>query len=69
MLELAYDFDYNYKSYRPSDNIIKVIPFSSDRKRMTSVYKVGEKSMLRVYSKGAPDVMIDFCKKFINRNG
>ncbi|EAR95699.2 calcium-translocating P-type ATPase, PMCA-type protein (macronuclear) [Tetrahymena thermophila SB210] len=71
LLELAYQFDVDYRNYRPSDNIIKVIPFSSDRKRMTTVYqpKEGNKNILRVYTKGAPDIILDFCKKFINRNG
>lgn len=71
LLELAYEFDVLYKDYRPSDNIIKVIPFSSDRKRMTSVYKPKEssKNFLRVYTKGAPDIILEFCKKFVNKNG
>ncbi|KAL4486593.1 hypothetical protein ABPG73_003897 [Tetrahymena malaccensis] len=71
LLELAYQFDVDYRNYRPSDNIIKVIPFSSDRKRMTTVYqpKEGNKNILRVYTKGAPDIILDFCKKYINRNG
>lgn len=67
LIELAYEFDYNYKKYRPSDNILKVIPFSSARKRMTSVYQ-SEKSV-RVFSKGAPDILIDMCKRYVNKNG
>lgn len=36
---------------------------------MTTVYKPTDKNILRIYSKGAPDVLLDFCKKFINKNG
>lgn len=67
LLELAFEFDYNYKNYRPSDKILKIIPFSSERKRMTSVYK--SNNSIRVFSKGAPDVLIDMCTRFVNRNG
>ncbi|KAL4492150.1 hypothetical protein ABPG73_003098 [Tetrahymena malaccensis] len=71
LLELAYSFQVNYRDFRPSDNIIKVIPFSSARKRMTTVCKSkkGGQGTLRVYTKGAPEILIELCSKFINKSG
>jgi len=34
---------------------------------MTSVYK--STSGIKVFSKGAPDILIDMCTRFVNRNG
>lgn len=40
--------------------IVRVIPFTSDRKKMSVVVKKGDAYIL--YTKGAPDVLIDTCK-------
>lgn len=40
---------------------INEIPFSSDRKMMTTIHKIGNK--YRVITKGAPDVLIQRCTK------
>lgn len=40
---------------------INEIPFSSDRKMMTTIHKIGDK--YRVITKGAPDVLIQRCTK------
>ncbi|NLT95594.1 MAG: calcium-transporting P-type ATPase, PMR1-type [Clostridia bacterium] len=36
------------------------IPFDSDRKRMTVIYKAQDK--LKIYTKGAPDIILEKCK-------
>jgi len=46
---------------------VKIVPFSSDRKRMSTIYKVEQG--YRLFSKGAPDLMLDKCKKYIGENG
>lgn len=43
------------------------IPFTSERKRMTTVHKMSEKKML-AFMKGAPEVVLDRCTK-IFKNG
>lgn len=43
------------------------IPFSSERKRMTSVHRDGE--AILVCSKGAPEVMLDYCKHVFTTAG
>lgn len=42
------------------------IPFSSERKRMTTLHRVGEQTV--AYVKGAPDVLIELCG-FVRQNG
>ncbi|KAL4507213.1 hypothetical protein ABPG72_002006 [Tetrahymena utriculariae] len=70
LLELAYNFQVNYRDFRPSDNIVKVIPFSSARKRMTTICKSknGGQGTLRVYTKGAPEIIMELSSKYINKN-
>ena len=38
------------------------IPFSSERKRMTTIHKVGDKYV--AYMKGAPDVILNLCSGY-----
>ncbi|KYK38848.1 MAG: calcium-translocating P-type ATPase, SERCA-type [Theionarchaea archaeon] len=40
---------------------IKEIPFSSERKRMTTIHEADGK--FRIYTKGAPDVILELCTK------
>lgn len=42
-------------------------PFSSERKMMSVIVKEGKK--LRIYSKGAPDVLLKKCKYILKSNG
>ena len=42
-----------------------MIPFSSDRKRMTTIYKLEDGSH-RVVMKGAAEIVLKMCKKVIN---
>ncbi len=43
------------------------IPFTSERKRMTTVHKMSEEKLL-TFMKGAPEVVLDYCTK-IFKNG
>lgn len=45
---------------------VKEIPFSSERKLMTTINKKGKK--FAVYTKGAPDVILDLCTKVLENN-
>jgi calcium-translocating P-type ATPase len=56
IVEFANRMGIAYTSYRPSPKLVKVIPFSSERKRMSCVYdKNGVKYL---YIKGAPEVLV-----------
>lgn len=39
LLEMAYNLGYNYKEHRNKENLVKVFPFSSETKIMTTVSK------------------------------
>ncbi len=41
---------------------VNEIPFSNERKRMTTIHRIGDKYF--VYMKGAPDVILDLCSGY-----
>lgn len=44
------------------DNILEVIPFNSGRKRATTAVQMpSEVNKVRVFCKGAPEIVIDYC--------
>lgn len=67
LLWLAKHFGINYLEARKPDNEVMVIPFSSSRKRMTTVVKTENKEKYRVYVKGAPDVLLPRCSRLITK--
>ena len=46
---------------------VKEIPFSSERKKMTTIHKKDQK--YSVYTKGAPDVILELCTKVEEQEG
>ena len=44
--------------------MIKILPFSSETKTMSSVVKY--KGKVHVFTKGAPDFLIKCCTKYLN---
>ena len=46
---------------------IDEIPFSSERKRMTTLHGIGEKTV--AYSKGAPEIIVASCSRFLTVDG
>lgn len=51
-------------------NILELIPFNSRRKKATTVIRhPNDKNKVRVFSKGAPEYVIDSCKSILNRDG
>ena len=67
LLELALKFGCDYNTFRPSEKLVRILPFSSKTKRMTTVYQVGDK--YRIYSKGASEIMLDLCLDMIDVEG
>ena len=66
LLELAHNLGYNYREVRNqySGDIIKVVPFASKTKSMSTIITVKGRSV--VYTKGAPELVIKNCSKFLN---
>ena len=69
LLEMAFKFGYDFRNVRDKqkDKILKIFPFSSERKKMTTVFEDGKQILS--FTKGAPDFLIDKCTKYISRNG
>lgn len=42
LIELCIKLGYDYKKYRPSEKLVRIIPFSSRTKRMTTVYQTSQ---------------------------
>ena len=55
---------------RKEDNILAVIPFNSKRKRAcTAVGHPDDQNKVRVFLKGAPEIVMDYCTKYFDSNG
>lgn len=68
LLEMAFRMGYDYKKFRNKDNQLKIFPFSSEKKKMATVY-ADDKKTTYVFVKGAPDFLLEHCTRFINKNG
>lgn len=69
LLEMAFRMGYDYKKYRNKDQQLKVFPFSSEKKKMATVYLDNEKNTQYVFVKGAPDFLLPYCTKYVRNNG
>ena len=69
LLELAHKLGFNYRDVRKSfaNNTIKVIPFSSETKSMSTV--VRDKGKVVAYCKGAPDFVLKNCSHYLDASG
>jgi magnesium-transporting ATPase (P-type) len=65
---MAYRMGFDYKKYRSREHIKKIFPFSSEKKKMCTIYKE-ERGKTLCFVKGAPDFLLPYCTKFINKAG
>ena len=56
---LLYNDSYDYIKERENSNIMHQIPFTSKRKRMSTI--INEENNCTVLTKGAPEVILDLC--------
>lgn len=68
LLEMAFKFGYDYKKYRNRDKIKKIFPFSSQEKKMATIYE-DDKGKLLCFVKGAPDFLLPSCTQYVNNDG
>jgi Ca2+-transporting ATPase len=61
---MALKYGYNFKTLRNKDNMLKIFPFSSEAKKMTTIYKYDKK--IYVCTKGAPEYLMQNCTQFID---
>ncbi|CAD8075591.1 unnamed protein product [Paramecium primaurelia] len=69
LLECADNFNYNFSEYRPSDKILRQIPFNSKRKKMSTAVYNPKTRFIRVYTKGASEIVLNQCIKMVGPNG
>jgi magnesium-transporting ATPase (P-type) len=65
---MAYKMGFDYKKFRNRDKIKKIFPFSSEKKKIATVYE-DEKGKLYVFVKGAPDFLLSYCSQYVNSDG
>lgn len=55
---------------RKDDNILEIIPFNSGRKRATTVVRhPDDQNKVRIFCKGAPEIVIEYCDKIFDADG
>lgn len=59
----------HYDTIRSQHKILKNIPFNSNTKKMTVVVELEREKTVRVYTKGAPESLIDDCINIIEKDG
>ncbi|KAG8654819.1 calcium-transporting ATPase 1 [Manihot esculenta] len=68
LLELGMLLGGNFQEERKKSNIVKVEPFNSTKKRMSVVLQLANGSF-RAHCKGASEIILAACDKFIDTNG
>lgn len=56
---LLYHIDKDYKRFRRDTNLLSQVPFTSDKKRMSSLINIDNNGIF--LSKGAPEVLLEKC--------
>lgn len=66
---MIYKWGYDFRDVRKKyqDHIVATAPFSSARKRMSCIVNINDK--FYIYSKGAPDLLLPSCSKYVGKNG
>lgn len=60
----------DYRSVRSDNNPARVYPFSSEKKTMTTIIPVaGDDGRFQVHAKGASEIILRSCTKYINKDG
>lgn len=67
LLEMSYKLGSNFIDIRNSMKAINTVPFSSDRKRMSVIFYHESKKRYYIFSKGAPEILIESCKYYVNK--
>lgn len=65
---MAFKMGYDYKKYRNRDKIKKIFPFSSQEKKMATIFE-DDRGKLLCFVKGGPDFLLSYCSSYINAEG
>lgn len=66
MLDLGQYYPFIRKDH-PEDIFVKVFGFSPERKSMTTVIREGDN--FKIYSKGAPEAILERCTEIVRHDG
>ncbi|KAJ3222776.1 Calcium-transporting ATPase 10, plasma membrane-type [Clydaea vesicula] len=82
LLNLTKLLGFSYKDDRKNANILEILPFSSEKKKMTTTVQYGagdvcgtlkipakEQSEVLIFSKGASEIILSNCNKFVDEQG
>ena len=67
LLNFLRKMGYSYEDIRNSQNITDLFPFSSQRKSMATIIKT--EIGYRIFSKGASEIILSYCKRYIDSDG
>lgn len=65
---MAYKLGYDFQTIRKQITTIDAVPFSSSRKRSSSICKLDDGKVV-IFSKGAPDFLLPSCTHYLDKNG
>ncbi|AEE30879.1 autoinhibited Ca2+-ATPase 1 [Arabidopsis thaliana] len=68
LLEFGLSLGGDFQEVRQASNVVKVEPFNSTKKRMGVVIELPERHF-RAHCKGASEIVLDSCDKYINKDG
>ena len=60
--------DRSYEKIQSKYRVLKTLPFNSDAKKMSVVVELEQDKMVRIYTKGASESLIDDCAAIIDKN-
>lgn len=69
LMNSALELEIDIQSLKEKYPRLKEIPFDSNRKLMTTIHKEYGGNGCKIITKGAPDVLIKICSKYIDDNG
>lgn len=64
---MAYKYKSDFRKLRTENKIINSLPFNSITKKMSTICMVKDKYFM--FSKGAPDVLIEDCNRYLDKEG
>lgn len=67
LLVLGHKLKSDYNKIRKEENILQVFPFSSEKKRMSTIIKT-EKGA-RIHTKGASEIILSLCDDYLDTKG
>ncbi|XP_020871440.1 calcium-transporting ATPase 1, chloroplastic [Arabidopsis lyrata subsp. lyrata] len=68
LLEFGSSLGGDFQEVRQASNVVRVEPFNSTKKRMRVVIEVPE-GHFWAHCKGASEIVLDSCDKYINKDG